>query len=72
MTTYTYRFTGTSPEEFPYLPADPPARLMEPGDTVDCSEKVEHARLELVPKTAKPTPSTPTAAAAPASPKTEA
>jgi hypothetical protein len=48
MPKYTYRFVGDTPEHFPFLPADPPSQLLNPGDTVECSEHVEHARLELV------------------------
>lgn len=43
-----YRFIGEAPETFPYLPADPPARELQPGDLVDCTEEVSHPRLELV------------------------
>jgi hypothetical protein len=83
---FTYRFVGTSPHDFLYLPADPPARHLEPGDTVDCFEKVDHAHLELdetssktkarstprpKPSPKKPKPAT-TTGTAPASPKTEA
>ena len=53
MPKYLYRFIGATEEHFSFLPADPPSRWLQPGDTVTCSEPVEHARLELV-KEAQP------------------
>jgi hypothetical protein len=41
----TYRFTGLIAEDFPEPPL---ARRLEPGQVVDLSDAVEHARLELV------------------------
>lgn len=48
MPEYVYRFTGETVEHFPFLPADPPSRWLEPGESVTCSEPVKHVRLELV------------------------
>jgi hypothetical protein len=53
MPKYVYRFIGDVEEHFSFLPADPPSRWLQPGDTVTCSEPVEHARLQLL-KNPKP------------------
>ncbi len=58
MPAYRYRFVGAEPEDFP---APPVARTLQPGEEIEASEPVEHARLELIPaetpKGLKATPS---------------
>lgn len=73
MPRFVYRFTGEAAEDFLFLPADPPSRRLEPGDTVNCSEPVEHARLQLVKNSAQAPLKDPqkTAAELPASPAKE-
>lgn len=56
MPKYVYRFSGDFAEHFPFLPADPPSLWLEPGDTVTCSEPVEHPRLQLQKDKAKQPP----------------
>ena len=54
MAKLVYRFIGDQREHFPFLPADPPSQWLEPGDTVVCSEAVDHARLQLLAEKPKP------------------
>lgn len=48
MAKYVYVMTGGQREHFSFLPAVPPSQWLEPGDTVTCSEPVDHPHLQLV------------------------